>query len=244
MERSNARVCWRRALPYLLAASLIGVGCATGPPLKPNVGAQVMVGKPESAVGRTAGVTVVADADAWRAFPRHIGVAIPMRVRIQNDSGHPLLIRYRDFALQAPTGERLAAVRPMDIRGRTWVTLDYGYPGPYAGGSGFYVGGGPAYGPYYGGPWGWGGWGGYGGWGGWGGWGYWAPPSVPVELPTQDMLVRAIPEGVLQPGATVDGFIYFETVPKDVESVTFTYQLLDANSREVLGTVQIPFASS
>ena len=64
-----------------------------------------------------------------------------------------------------------------------------------------------------------------------------------MELPTQDMLVRAIPEGVLQPGGTVDGFLYFETVPKGVESVTFTYQLHDANSRESLGTVQIPFAA-
>lgn len=235
---------WRQGL---LLAVVLGLGCATGPPLTPAVGTTTVTGTPAAAVGTSDGVRVIADADAWRAVPRDIGVAIPMRVRIENKSGHPLLIRYNDFTLDAAGGMQLTAVRPLDVKGRAWVYGPDVYPGPYSGGSfymsgpplyhsGFYVA--PGYSRYYPGmsPW-------SGAWG-WDAWG-WDAPSWPVELPTQDMLVQAIPEGVLKDGGVVDGFIYFpvlKNASKD-QQVNFHYNMVDATSGQPIGDVTIAFAA-
>ena len=57
-----------------------------------------------------------------------------------------------------------------------------------------------------------------------------------IDLPTPEMLQHALPEGVVDPGGSVTGFIYFEDVSDDVPRVEFRGQLVDAST----GT--IPFA--
>lgn len=241
--RIEQRSMWRQGL---LALVILGLGCVSGPPLAPAAGTTTVRGAPAAAVGTSDGVRVIADADAWRAIPRHIGVAIPMRVRIENQSSHPLRIRYDDFTLDVAGGMTLAAVRPLDVQGRAWVDASDAYPGEYAGGSGYALYGpplyhsgffvAPGYHRYYPGlsPW-------SGAWG-WDAWG-WAPPSWPVELPTRDMLVQAIPEGVLKEGGIVDGFIYFPVLPDGAQQVDFTYRMVDAVSGEPVGNVVIAFAA-
>ena len=55
------------------------------------------------------------------------------------------------------------------------------------------------------------------------------------------MLALALPEGVLPPGRTASGFVYFERPPRGVREVTLTARLVDAGG-EPLGVVAIPLA--
>jgi hypothetical protein len=60
-----------------------------------------------------------------------------------------------------------------------------------------------------------------------------------LELPTSDMLQRALPEGVLAPGGRISGFVYFDHV-LDVVHVTFVAHLIEVGGDE-LGMIGIPF---
>jgi len=60
-----------------------------------------------------------------------------------------------------------------------------------------------------------------------------------IELPTGDMIQQAAPEGVLEPGGRISGFVYFERV-FDVVRVAFVAQLVAVGGQD-LGTIQIPF---
>jgi len=64
--------------------------------------------------------------------------------------------------------------------------------------------------------------------------GTWEP-----SLPTRDMLQQALPEGVLQPGGTAAGFLYFHRL-RDNGPVTFSAELVNPNSRETIASVEIP----
>jgi hypothetical protein len=86
-----------------------------------------------------------------------------------------------------------------------------------------------SYGPYAGGPW-------YGPYAPY----YWSYPYE-VPLPTEDMLTRALPEGVLEPGGTLDGFLYFQGVIRRENAVSLQVQLVDAKTNENIGTLDIPF---
>jgi hypothetical protein len=55
------------------------------------------------------------------------------------------------------------------------------------------------------------------------------------------MLRRALPEGTLEPGGTVTGFIYFQGVSEREGSVTLQARLVDARTGEQFGTLSIPF---
>jgi hypothetical protein len=65
-------------------------------------------------------------------------------------------------------------------------------------------------------------------------------PDRAWELPSREMLALALPEGVLEPGQRVAGFVYFERVPRDVSVVRLTAPLVDARSGESLGVVGLP----
>ena len=63
----------------------------------------------------------------------------------------------------------------------------------------------------------------------------------PVELPTASMVATALPEGVIEPGGSVSGFLFFEDVPEEVERVTFRMDLVNADTGESFGGLRIPF---
>src|SRR5690606_8309349 len=138
---------------------------------------------------------------------------------------------------------RPAAERPAGAGGQAWVRT-WSDAGPAMGGSfgwyghpmrshGFYVA--PGYRRYYPGIPRW-----YGPWGYGGTWS-WAPPAWPVELPTRDMLVHVVPEGVREEGGVVDGFIYFPVLPPQAQSVRFSFERVDANTGEPQGAVSLAF---
>jgi hypothetical protein len=62
-----------------------------------------------------------------------------------------------------------------------------------------------------------------------------------MELPTRDMLERALPQRTVPPGERAQGYAYFPRLPKEVEQLTFRARLVDAETRETFGQVAIPF---
>jgi hypothetical protein len=171
-------------------------------------------------------------ADTWNGDPAGLrDVLTPINLEIRNESTHPLSLRYRNFQISNPNGVQSNALPPFRIRGSVTesapITPSFAY-------SNFYV-----Y-PYYGfyGP-------RIGYWGdGWG-WdplwygthyGYWQ-----VNLPTADMLGKAIPEGVINPGGNVKGYLYFQKVPQDAESLVFRGTLIDATTHQRFATMTVPF---
>jgi len=57
------------------------------------------------------------------------------------------------------------------------------------------------------------------------------------------MVQRALPEGVLSPGGTAEGFVYFQALHRDAHSLTLAVDVVDANTNAVIGTAQIPFVA-
>jgi hypothetical protein len=55
------------------------------------------------------------------------------------------------------------------------------------------------------------------------------------------MVRQALPQGTLEPGGTVTGFLYFQDVSEREGSVTLQARLVDARTGEQFGTLSIPF---
>jgi hypothetical protein len=55
------------------------------------------------------------------------------------------------------------------------------------------------------------------------------------------MLRRALPEGTLEDGGALDGFLYFQDVGEREGRVTLEARLVDARTGEQFGTLSIPF---
>jgi hypothetical protein len=154
---------------------------------------------------------------------------IPLLVSIENNSSSALRIRYQEFALGTPAGKWLNALPPFAIEGEEVVALrsPYAYPvngfwvAPYL--SGYYpffprfVG--PfAYDPFF--------------------YDTYYPSIRRVPLPTGDMVQKVLPEGVLDPGGRITGFLYFETGDCDPDRVTFVADLIDAKTLRRLGRIE------
>lgn len=205
-------------------------GCASTPELVPAPGAQpAPPGPGKGAVAVVRGVRVIARSDAWAGFPPDLDRVTPILVTIENDGAVPLRLRYNEFSLVAPTtGATYAAIPPFDIRG---VEVE---PVTALGYSGFWVA--PYYAPYYPGlrPY-------------YGSFPFdqyyyeqYYPTWVDIPLPTGDMIQKALPEGVLDPGGRVTGYLYFQNVKRDAGMVDFTLDLVSAEGGNI-GTVRIPF---
>jgi len=249
-------------------AALLGLGLLAGcahdePELKPAASALEVPGVESAATASIQGVHVDVDADAWEADPENLDTVLPLKVTVENDSGRPLRLRFREFALVGPQGSRLAALPPLTLDGVALVNTpsadlepedigDSAEAKQGIGGAGlepmpleapvepdfeahgYYVS--PTYGDF---------WRGLQPWAG----AFPADPLYydtylaqwPVNLPTEDMLRRALPEGVVVNGGEVSGFLYFQDVPPGMESVSFQFDLVDADSGQQFGTVRIPF---
>lgn len=105
------------------------IGCSGQSQLVPGPGTEVIPGN-STAVGATAeGVHMVVDAAGWTGNQAILQEITPLRVTIENNSGKPLLIRYRDFAITSTAGKYYAALPPYEIKGT--VSTPYvatGYP--------------------------------------------------------------------------------------------------------------------
>jgi len=237
---------------WLMALS----GCVLAPRLVPDEGANRLGDK--VAFAQEAGVRVWVNGDAWNDDPLDLrDVLTPVHVSIENAGTRPLRLAYADFSLVGDSGMRYAAMSPLRADSELPTSsLEPGQPQlmnaqlvktqfmktaahrasparvrPRFHHHHFYIA--PQYGYFY--P-------GYPLWGApfpytyFGG----GPYSWPRTLPTDDMIAEALPEGVLEPGGHVDGFVYFQTVGRRETRVRFDYKLYDARADAKLGEIIIP----
>jgi len=213
--------------------------CAPVVTLTPAPSATLVPGTTNEAVASAKGIRMVVVGNAWVGEEGVLDYVTPVRVTIEDDTTMPLRVQYRQFALVGQKGDLYAALPPFDIKGTITepilgqayspiLTPDFDYDRflvapPYTrlypriglwGDPFFYD---PDYYDTY--------------------WNFWA--SIP--LPTDRMLVRALPEGVIQPGGRVTGFLYFKRVSPSDKLVRFRADLVDAAGRQTFGEISIPF---
>ncbi|OJT19272.1 hypothetical protein BO221_37965 [Archangium sp. Cb G35] len=254
----------RTRAPWLaLAALLLAAGCVTTTTLQPLP--STPLAQAGVAVAEADGVRLLAAGDAWRGNPSDLGrIVTPVKVHLDNQSGRPLRIDPGSFTLQGGSRFSYAALSPFEMSeegnaavggsgyegGNVAMSIGVGVGvspywawGPGAAGWGYPWGPG-WYGPGFGPGW----YGSYYGpgwydpfWGPYASWYAWPPPE---PLPTRDMLRNALPEGTLEPGGTLTGFLYFQNVSGREGTVTLQAQLVDARTGEPVTTLSIPFGVS
>lgn len=194
-------------------------------------------------VARADGVQMTVAGGGWTGHPAELeGTLTPLRVDIVNNSGRPLRVRFDEIKLISPAGREYAALPPYEIDETLTDTVDKPvapefahdrfYVVPYASRQ-FTPGLRPwnepfAYDAAYYGP----------------RYAEWPAYSrrVEVKLPTEDMVSRGLPEGVIEDGGSVSGFVYFQKVPGSLDRVDFRAELVDARTGEEFGTVTVPLA--
>ncbi|MGH7825691.1 MAG: hypothetical protein ACREQ7_11030 [Candidatus Binatia bacterium] len=218
---------FRNAILFLPALLLIGCGVT----LAPAPGANTLPGNKAAAVAEAGGVRMVVMPNRWSGSPADLkDVVTPLRVTIENGSGQPLRIRYNEFALVGPAGFTASALPPYKVEGT--VVEPVFLPQTYY--DGFYVA--RHYEAYFPGakawrhPW------------DFDEFYYTSRYNLWVRpLPTQDMLERAIVEGVLEPEGHIWGFLYFEKADRRLKRIAFTADLINARTGAKFGAIRIPF---
>lgn len=235
-----------RPLPAAAAALVLLGACAHQNVLLPAPGAALA---PDGgAAGEAAGVRIDVKGDAWKGDPKNLGDFLtPVLVEISNGSDRPVQVRYSDFGLVGQSGFRYAALPPFKPMGTAYGSRDTeigvepaGHRGPpamHASHRHFFVA--PYQAPYYGyfSPWPYpfGFDSGY-----WGQYYYsWVEP-----LPTPTMMNDALPEGVLEPGGSIGGFVYFQNVTPREGRVNFVAHLIDARTQESIGEILVPLETA
>lgn len=230
----------------VIGAALILGACARTPQLTPAPGAEIVQLNGTAATASSAGVTVTAEASGWPGPVDIEDVVTPMRVTIENGSERAIRIRYSEFALVSEQGRRYAALPPYGVKGtvreplmaRRYRPIDpIGFDYRYFRVAPHYRSVYPSlsvytadpffFDPYY-----------YSHY-----YPYWQ--RVRVELPTREMLRRALPEGVLAEGGRLEGFLYFERVEetRDAMPVRFHADLVDVATGRMFATIHIPFVA-
>lgn len=232
-----------RSLALTLTLALFAAGCASGGAnLDPAPSANEAPAAEEAVVRNVNGVEMTVQAGAWAGEEGVTQDVTPLQVTLNNGSSDSVAVRYRNFSLIAPDGQRYAALPPFSVQG----TVDMRETEPVADPGFTYDGFGvaPSYGGYYSG-----GVGVYDTYGysayDTGYYGTYADYWDNVQLPTREMIARALPEGVVEPGGRVQGFLYFEKVDGDaVPRVRFRADLQDAGGGRTFGEISIPFTVS
>jgi hypothetical protein len=223
-------------------AALLAACASTS--LSPGPGALTMPGAPDIAAAHVDGVEVTVQANAWQGDRRVSAAVQTVRITINNNSDSPIRLRYSDFALVAPDGHKYAALPPFKVEGEIMnpvLAPGYGiivtprfyyrgffvapyysriYPGIPVYGRRYYF-----YDPFY--------------------YDYYYQNLVSAIRPTVEMLGLGLPEGVIQPGGSVTGFLYFEHVEPGVPEVSFRQNLVAVGSaargEASFGEISIPF---
>lgn len=238
---------WRYGLLCMLP--MLSTGCVETSVLEPAPEAQIVPDGGMTARAEAGGVSVLAEAGAWQGDIDIEDAVTALRVTISNDSGRLVRIRYSDIGLITESGRRYAALPPYDIEGSITapvlarryrpvrpigfdqvgfrVAAHYGtlYPTlvPFGVRPLYYD---PFYYSRY--------------------YSYWDDTHVRIDLPTAEMLRRAVPEGVLEDGGRIEGFFYFEKLPENLSGtrINFHIDLVDAIDDDRFATLYIPFVAT
>jgi len=217
-----------RAFRPVLATVLLAAGCVSTTTLQPLPMTPITRGG--APVAQEHGVRLVASGDAWKGHPSYLGrIVTPVEVRLENQSGRPLRIDTADFTLVGGSRFEYAALTPIQLSQENASGVGgSGQAGAYVAeprfvgrpffGPGWFD---PFYDPFYG-P-------------------YAYYPVQPEPLPTADMVRAALPQGTLQPGGALTGFLYFQNVGAREGQVTLRARLVDARTGMQFGTLDIPF---
>lgn len=217
----------------VIATAMVATGCSQQRnPLRPATAETPAAGMDDAIVARAGDVTLVAAAEGWRDQPSILDDVTPLWVWIENGSGRPVQVRPVNFRLVEPSGRQYVPLSLDDIEGEALVSASPGYavdvPRPYTP----YYPGFDVYAPDAG----------YDPELGYGDFGGSYEDVVTVPLPTSKMLQRALPEGALEPGGYVGGYLYFPKVSDEQSRpVELTYDLVDAETGESLDTVELSF---
>ena len=125
---SPSRIGAQRFPAAMVLAFVFGmIGCAAKHVVLVPAPTATLAAQPNSAQGSSQGVSVLVQADAWNSYPPTLDrELIPIKVTIQNESGHDLAVRYEDFVLIAANNRRYGDIHPDQIRG-----YDYEHLEPY-----------------------------------------------------------------------------------------------------------------
>jgi len=208
----------------------LATGCGHGRML-PAKAADVVPGAPSAAFAEEAGIRIAADGDDWTGRPADLPERFtPVKVRIVNRSGKPLLLLDERFSLAGRHGHKY---RPLPV-----IPIDapasVGPLRPIYAADRFFVA--PRFHDVYPSllPW-----------------------SEPLprtaqlyerqyhrwagDLPTREMRRMALPEGVLADGGQISGFLYFENATAHETDFVFTAKLEDGEDGTPVTSIEIPF---
>lgn len=244
MDGKRSRGGWAQglALGCVLAA---GLGCRTVPSLRPAPNAEAApddlreeLGE-RAAVARVAGIEVAATTEGWAgpiAVPTHVTV---MKLAIRNTSDRRVRLGHKRFRLVAEAeGQIYKAMAPQRIRSGAinqltdpfgsiqpiWFGRGYALHGPYASVFRLRRGVWPTNYPILVGP------------------TLRSRPFIGTRyIYAHPLLAYGLPPGVLSPGGEVEGWIFFRRVASDLPALTLAAELVDADTREIIGTARIPF---
>lgn len=222
-----------------MAAALAGstmAGCqVTTPDLEPVGAEDVDILHDHTALASDAGISVAIDYREWPGEARITEDVTPLRVAIDNFSDEPITVRYGQFMLLGTSNTTYHALAPFEIDGaviakpvkvpqllhpqiehrrfRVYDPYRSVYPrlDPFTG---------SYQDPYY--------------------------SRQPIhwprhELPTDEMLERALPEGVIEPQGRLAGYLYFERVDDDEPGVSFHAVFSTPENGDVIATIDAPF---
>ncbi|MEL6184755.1 MAG: hypothetical protein AAFU79_09040 [Myxococcota bacterium] len=227
-----------------VAAAVAG-GCRTVPSLKPAPSARVAPEDARGSLGENAvmdtaaGIQVVATTEGWNGPVTVPTYVTAMKLAVRNTSKRPVRLEYKHLRLEAPkAGETktFKAVPPHRIRSGAvnqltdpygsvrplWFGRGYSICGPYAG---FYrFPNSPWAGPYplvL---------------------NAWNRPFLATRyVYAHPLLAYGLPPGILEPGGEVEGWVFFRRVDADLPRLTLRAELVDADTKKVLGAARIPF---
>jgi hypothetical protein len=221
-----------RTVGTIAFAAAASLGCGHGT-LVPASSASVVPNAPTAAYSVVEGVRCSANVGAWNGREDEIpSFLVPLKIRIKNDSGRPIRVLYQDFALTGRKGRsyRPVPVLPMDVDARKAIPKLI----PIYAASKFFVA--PGFHDVYATlePWK-------------------APLERDEELydrlfrrwgdrrPPLDVLRAALPEGVLDDGGVVTGYLFFES-PLDKESrVSLEATFGGGDGQTTVASIEIPF---
>lgn len=234
-------IAYRKTLTTLLfaaAPAALLAGCAAT--LKPAPDAMAAPGG--GATASAAGVQMVTMTPDFPGIVDIESAVTPVKVNITNNGTSTLLIRYSEFKLVGADGTVYPAL-PLYKIDKTVTTSLPGLYDPITSPGFLYRGFRVA--PYYGGlypgiprfggafPYGYGryGWDGYdAAFGGF----------ADIKLPTPTMYRNVLPEGVLDPGGSLQGWLYFKHVDKQKGDISFDASVMAVDGK-TLGSLSIPY---
>lgn len=228
-----SRPAWRANIALMSIAALL-TACTWRGLLRPAPSQEGIPHEAGSAVATAAGIRLVVRTGGWNGNPPGLEQAvIALNVAIENHGTHPLRVRYPELKLRGPALD-YQPLPPALLVGNEVTVRSKPLLVPRGSFDGFHIapyrccaalGNTPWTLPWENDP------------------GFYKRQYAKwtVSLPTVDMIERALPEGVLDPGGRISGFLYFQHLHREAQTAHLTFDLIDARSALSFGTLSIDF---